>query len=151
MAVSPFQIPRKTLFGVVEKALESVTGLRALDTYYRRRPEGIDTDDFLKYTLDVLGIAYTVPEEQLANVPKTGGTVVVANHPLGGVEGVILAKVLRQIRPDVKVLANYYLKRIPELSDLFIGVDVFEGRVPNVPTCAHCGKPTNMSVKVACY
>lgn len=127
MAVSPFQIPRKTPFGVVEKALESVTGLRALDTYYRRRPEGIDTDDFLKYTLDVLGIAYTVPEEQLANVPKTGGTVVVANHPLGGVEGVILAKVLRQIRPDVKVLANYYLKRIPELSDLFIGVDVFEG------------------------
>ncbi|EOD80909.1 putative hemolysin [Grimontia indica] len=125
--ISPFQIPRKTPFGVIEKALESVTGLRALDKHYRRRPEGIDTDHFLSYTLDVLGIDYTVSAEDMKNIPATGSTVVVANHPLGGVEGVILAKLLRQVRPDMKVLANYYLKRIPELSDIFIGVDVFEG------------------------
>lgn len=127
MAVSPFQIPRKTPFGVIEKALESVTGLRELDTYYKQRPQGIDTDNFLTYTLNVLGIDYAVSSDDLKHIPVSGSTVVVANHPLGGVEGVILAKVLRQIRPDVKVLANYYLKRIPELSELFIGVDVFEG------------------------
>ncbi|MDD1784293.1 lysophospholipid acyltransferase family protein [Enterovibrio sp. ZSDZ35] len=128
MTISPFQLPRKTPFGLVEKTVESLTGLRKLDGYYRRRPEGIDTDNFLAYTLDVLGVDYTVSPEDISKIPATGSTVVVANHPLGGVEGVILAKLLRQVRPDVKVLANYYLKRIPELSDLFIGVDVFEGK-----------------------
>lgn len=125
--ISPFQLPRKTPFGVMEKAVESLTGLRTLDKHYRRRPEGIETDAFLSYTLDVLGIDYAVSSGKLSNIPELGSTVVVANHPLGGVEGVILAKLLRQVRPDVKVLANYYLKRIPELSDIFIGVDVFEG------------------------
>lgn len=125
--ISPFQLPRKTPFGVMEKAVESLTGLRTLDKHYRRRPEGIETDAFLSYTLNVLGIDYVVSSGELGNIPESGSTVVVANHPLGGVEGVILAKLLRQIRPDVKVLANYYLKRIPELSDIFIGVDVFEG------------------------
>ncbi|OEE61475.1 hemolysin [Enterovibrio norvegicus FF-454] len=127
MNTSPFLLPRKTPFGVVEKTVESLTGLRTLDKYYRLRPEGIDTDHFLTYTLDVLGIDYQVVSQEVDHIPRSGSTVVVANHPLGGVEGVILAKVLREVRPDVKVLANYYLKRIPELSDLFIGVDVFEG------------------------
>ncbi|MDD1795437.1 lysophospholipid acyltransferase family protein [Enterovibrio sp. ZSDZ42] len=127
MNTSPFLLPRKTPFGMVEKTLESMTGLRTLDKYYRLRPEGIDTDNFLTYTLDVLGIDYHVSSQDIGHIPISGSTVVVANHPLGGVEGVILAKVLREVRPDVKVLANYYLKRIPELSDLFIGVDVFEG------------------------
>ncbi|WP_394208879.1 lysophospholipid acyltransferase family protein [Enterovibrio calviensis] len=127
MNTSPFLLPRKTPFGVVEKTVESLTGLRTLDKYYRLRPEGIDTDHFLTYTLDVLGIDYQVVSQEVDHIPRSGSSVVVANHPLGGVEGVILAKVLREVRPDVKVLANYYLKRIPELSDLFIGVDVFEG------------------------
>lgn len=51
----------------------------------------------------------------------------VANHPLGCVEGVILAELLLCVRSDVKILANQYLKLVPELASLFIGVDVFEG------------------------
>ncbi|PMN92653.1 lysophospholipid acyltransferase family protein [Enterovibrio norvegicus] len=124
---SPFLLPRKSPFGVVEKTLESITGLRTLDKYYRKRPDELDTDAFLTYTLDVLGIDYFASPSDIEHVPASGTTVVVANHPLGGVEGVILAKLLRHVRSDVKVLANHYLKRIPELSDLFIGVDVFEG------------------------
>ena len=51
-----------------------------------------------------------------------------ANHPLGCVEGVILAELLLMVRDDIQILANQYLKTVPELDQLFIGVDVFEGK-----------------------
>jgi len=38
---------------------------------------------------------------------------VVVNHPFGGIEGIIPAEVLLQIRPDVRILGNYLLTRIP--------------------------------------
>ena len=48
----------------------------------------------------------------------------VANHPLGGLEGVAMTRLLKQRRPDLKVLTNELLSRIAEFSDIFIGVDV---------------------------
>lgn len=48
----------------------------------------------------------------------------VANHPLGGLEGMLLTQLLLSIRPDLKVLTNHLLLRIPEFEDVFIGVDV---------------------------
>ncbi|MBF4406205.1 hemolysin, partial [Vibrio anguillarum] len=73
-------------------------------------------------------IDYQVVKGSLAQVPTQGATVVVANHPLGCVEGVILAEMLLSIRSDVQILANHYLKTVPELDSLFIGVDVFEDK-----------------------
>ncbi len=48
-----------------------------------------------------------------------------ANHPFGGIEGIILAALLRYIRPDVKIMANYFLRQIPELQEVMIFVDPF--------------------------
>ncbi|WP_414718397.1 lysophospholipid acyltransferase family protein [Thaumasiovibrio subtropicus] len=127
MATSPFRLPRKTPFGVAEHVTEWATGLKKLNKYYQHRPHNASLDHFLRYTLDVLGIDYQVQRGQLNAVPRQGATLIVANHPLGAVEGVILAELIRNVRKDVKVLANHYLKSVPELSELFIGVDVFEG------------------------
>jgi putative hemolysin len=54
--------------------------------------------------------------------------VVVANHPFGGLDGLLLAQLLLQRRVDVRVLVNRHLARISELQDLFISVDIFGGR-----------------------
>ena len=125
---SPFKIPRKTPFGIGEAVAEWATGLNQLDKFYAQRPVGCDTAQFLRFTLEKLGIEYQLLQDTLEKVPKSGATVVVANHPLGCVEGVILAELLLTIRSDVQILANQYLKTVPELDKLFIGVDVFEGR-----------------------
>jgi putative hemolysin len=53
---------------------------------------------------------------------------VVANHPFGAIEGIILADILRSRRPDVKIMANHLLKCIPEMRELFIFVDPFGTR-----------------------
>ncbi len=84
-----------------------------------------NADDFLSYTVDKLNVhSEVINEELLASVPLTGPFIVVANHPLGGLEGILLAKIFLKIRPDLKVLTNQLLTKIPEFEDLFIGVDV---------------------------
>ncbi len=125
---SPFKLPRKTPFGLGEHVAEWATGLSKLDKFYAQRPVGCNTQEFLRFTLEVLGIDYKIVRGSLDRVPATGATVVVANHPLGCVEGVILAELLLMIRSDVQILANQYLKTVPELDSLFIGVDVLEGK-----------------------
>ncbi|MEH0699477.1 lysophospholipid acyltransferase family protein [Vibrio owensii] len=125
---TPFRLPRRTPFGIGENVAEWATGLNQLDKFYAQRPVNADTKTFLRFTLDILGIDYRIAHGSLDSVPKQGATVIVANHPLGCVEGVILAELLLMVRDDIQILANQYLKTVPELDQLFIGVDVFEGK-----------------------
>lgn len=128
MQTSPFRLPNVTPFGLLERAAEKITGLSTLDSYYQQRPKTLDSKVFLRHTLDKLNIHYHLSSGTLADIPNHGPLVIVANHPLGAVEGVILAEMLLKVRRDVKILANQYLKRVPELAPLFISVDVFEGK-----------------------
>ncbi|WP_117233777.1 lysophospholipid acyltransferase family protein [Vibrio maerlii] len=124
---SPFRLPKRTPFRFFESITELVTGLSTLDEHYQCRPDNLSTKEFLSFVLEKLGIGYEVVCGDAETVPKVGSTVIVANHPLGCIEGVVLAELLLNHRSDVKVLANQFLKSVPELSDLFIGIDVFDG------------------------
>ena len=77
--------------------------------------------------LRVLGIGADISTADIDAIPPEGPTVVAANHPHGAVDGLLLADIVRRIRPDVRVLANHLLARIPELHDLCFFVDPFEG------------------------
>ena len=120
---NPCRLPFKPriLSAVLEKAL----GLDQLGAIYDARPQGCTPHEFLQYTLDALGVSLElINGAVLDELPRTGPVLIVANHPLGGLEGVAIAKVIADIRPDLKVLTNELLRRIPELADIFIGVDV---------------------------
>lgn len=125
---SPFLLPRSRTLKWFAPAIENMTGLKSLHKHYLARPSNASTESFLTHTLDALGISYQTHKLDKGDIPESGPLLIVANHPLGGVEGVILAKILLAHRPDLLVMANHFLKRIPELSSLFIGVDVFEGK-----------------------
>lgn len=87
-----------------------------------------DTRHFSDKALAALGIDIDASEQQLERIPKQGPVVVVANHPFGGIEGLILCSLLRRVRPDSKLLANALLSMIPDLRDTFFFVDPFETR-----------------------
>jgi putative hemolysin len=59
-------------------------------------------------------------------IPATGPVVVVANHPFGMLDGVVLAALLTRVRSDVKLLTNYLLRDVPELAPHCIFVDPFQ-------------------------
>ncbi|MBU2976844.1 GNAT family N-acyltransferase [Alteromonas sp. C1M14] len=129
---SPFKLPRKTPFGIGEKVIEKVSGLSRLNTIYQSQPFSREPFTFVEEVLEQLNTDYSLNGGSLEDIPQTGPLVVVANHPLGGLEGVILANLIGKVRRDIKVLANEVLARIPQLTDLFIGVDVFETRSSRV-------------------
>ena len=74
--------------------------------------------------MNIFQVQHQVVSGSLDEIPAEGPAVVVANHPYGGIEGVALADLLMQKRSDVKVMTNEILCQIPELRELFIGVDV---------------------------
>jgi putative hemolysin len=84
--------------------------------------------EFIDAALEELEIKVDVSDDELKRIPKEGPFIVVANHPYGGLEGMILIKYLCLVRPDFKVMANFLLQRIESLKDQIIPVNPFESR-----------------------
>ncbi|MGD8591505.1 MAG: lysophospholipid acyltransferase family protein [Gammaproteobacteria bacterium] len=112
----------------IESGLEKITGLHRLDQMYLQLPPADDDIHFLKMTLELFKLDWHILDNELANIPANGPAIVVANHPFGALEGILMAYILRRYRSDIKIMANYFLQRIPEISDIFIGVDPFGGK-----------------------
>ncbi len=88
-------------------------------------PPSDKLDEFLDSAFNKLGVTLTCDNHHyLDQLPTTGPLLIVANHPLGALEGMLLTRKLREYRPDLKVLTNDLLLKIPEFNDVFIGVDV---------------------------
>lgn len=111
----------------LEPVVERLSGLRRLQHTYDAGLRGRNTDEFLAGTLDVLGVRLATDADDLGRIPASGGAIMLANHPHGGIDGIALAAMARRVRPDVRFLANGLLGRIPELAPLFISVDPFGG------------------------
>jgi len=117
---------RRLAFRMARPHLDRLLGLAWMADRYATRPPDCRGADFAAWSLDVvLNVQVRVDESDLGRIPERGPVVVVANHPFGGVEGLALGRLLCSRRADVKILANYYLGRIPELRDLFLLVDPF--------------------------
>src|SRR6202000_1481195 len=82
--------------------------------------------EFIDAILAGCGVAVEYDERELKNLPAEGGFIAIANHPYGGIEGMVLLKILLLARPDAKLMANFILKNIPNLSDFFIAVNPVE-------------------------
>jgi len=108
-----FESPIKR--GVI-KTIEWCTGkikvLRMIRKFERcgkvRGPE------FWRTVIEIMDIDLLTPQSQLENIPKTGPVVVVANHPHGLVDGMIMAELISRVRPDYRILTRAFLTDIDE-------------------------------------
>jgi putative hemolysin len=82
--------------------------------------------DFLNGILGEFKIEFEIPEEDLKRIPKDGPFITISNHPLGGIDGILLLKLLLQERPDYKIIANFLLHRIEPLKPFVMPVNPFE-------------------------
>lgn len=73
-----------------------------------------------------LHVSYETFPEDLEHIPRSGAAIVVANHPTGALDGIVLIDLLSKLRPDVRFMGNFLLSRIGPLSRFFISVDPFD-------------------------
>lgn len=81
--------------------------------------------DFAQNVLDELDIDVNIAMRDIERIPAAGPVIAVANHPFGLLDPLVLYTVLRSVRPDVKVIANSMLCRIPETHQFCIFVNPF--------------------------
>jgi len=84
--------------------------------------------EFVNAALDKLKVKIQIPEEDLKNIPQEGSFVVVANHPFGMLDGLVMIKLFGERRPDFKVPANFLLKKILPISDFIMPVNPFDNK-----------------------
>ena len=121
---------QKWLLTVLEHPIEKTLSIKAMNDAYERMAffSTLNPENIFQNCLDSVQAHYSLSEQDIQKIPKQGPLVVVANHPFGGVEGIILGDILRRARPDVRVLGNYLLQKMTELSEWIIPVDPFGNR-----------------------
>lgn len=77
---------------------------------------------FWPQALEIMGIDVQTPPEEIARIPATGPLVVVANHPHGLVDGMVLAHLIGQVRQDYLILTRSLLTGIPEIAEFMLPV-----------------------------
>jgi putative hemolysin len=109
--------------------------------YHLHKMQGLSKEDFADKLISLFELNITGIQELQNKIPKSGPVVIASNHPFGGIEGVILARVISEVRPDLKVLANKGLGIIRELTDYFIFTNPLIEKDPqNVPSLRKCIK-----------
>ena len=106
-------------------ALMKVLNISAINRVYDKHKEKKDLE-FLNAILDEFEINFEIPKEDLKRLPKDGAYITISNHPLGGIDGVLLLKLLLEQRPDFKIIANFLLHRIKPLAPYIMPVNPFE-------------------------
>ncbi|SMF59002.1 Putative hemolysin [Alteromonadaceae bacterium Bs31] len=82
---------------------------------------------FVNSVFNYFNFTFTVDEQDRNNIPQAGKLVVIANHPIGSLDGLAILKLIYEVRPDVKILANDMLMNFENLSDLLIPLDNMTG------------------------
>jgi putative hemolysin len=101
------------------------TKLSVINKEYDKRKD-MSAPQFIDSILKAFEINFEIPEEDLKRIPKTGPFITISNHPLGGIDGMILLKLLLSRREDFKVIANFLLQRIEPLQPYIMPVNPFE-------------------------
>ena len=83
--------------------------------------------EFVDAVLDYFDFSYTVSARDKANIPAEGRVVIIANHPIGSLDGLAILRLVGEVRPDVKIVANTLLSAFDGLQELLIPLDNMGG------------------------
>lgn len=83
-------------------------------------------EQFIDSVNKKLKLKYEISEEEIKRIPTSGPLIIVSNHPLGGIDGLLLIKTISQVRPDLKMLAHYIFQRIKPLKEIILPINPFE-------------------------
>jgi len=111
------------------RVVENVTGRISLI----RRARGYEHEvaagrDFWQVMVERYGITLDVVGGSLTNIPANGPLVLIANHPYGILDGLMMGHILSVVRGDFRILANSVFKKAEDLNRIVLPVDFDETR-----------------------
>tara|TARA_Y100000385_G_scaffold283654_1_gene340151 strand:+ start:1662 stop:2465 length:804 start_codon:yes stop_codon:yes gene_type:complete len=134
-----YSSPTDPLFkkGVIN-TIEAVSGRQKVKKLYEElENEGLNGVELWKGIFDKLDIKLDFERSQLLKIPTSGPLIIIANHPFGVVDGLILGKLLAQRRLDFKLIVNEVLTRERMLKPYFLPIDF-----RNTKKAMHCNIQT---------
>ena len=105
--------------------LMRATRISTMNRFYDKH-QHLSAPEFLDAILKHYEIQFDIPEADLKRIPKQGPFMTISNHPLGGIDGVLLLKLLLSQHTDYKIIANFLLHRIAPLKPYIMPVNPFE-------------------------
>jgi putative hemolysin len=105
--------------------LMKVLKISTLNKIYDRNKH-LSEIEFLNAILDEFQIKFEIPEEDLKRLPKDSAYITISNHPLGGIDGILLLKLMLEREPNFKIIANFLLHRIAPMKPYIMPVNPFE-------------------------
>ena len=105
--------------------LMKVLKISTLNKIYDRNKH-LSEVEFLNAILDEFQIKFEIPEEDFKRLPKDGAYITISNHPLGGIDGILLLKLMLEKEPNFKIIANFLLHRIDPMKPYIMPVNPFE-------------------------
>ena len=111
------------------RGMETAGGRRAL----LRRAQGYRDDvalgaNFFDIMTARFGVSVQIAGGAMAHIPRDGPLIVVANHPFGILDGLVMGHLLAQRRADFKILANSVFAQAPELQTHLLPINFDETR-----------------------
>lgn len=119
----------KLLPGFVLRYLKKIVHQDLINDALRRHHDKIGLD-FIEAILNEFGANITAMGVE--NIPAEGRFIIAANHPLGGIDGMALMKVVGSIRKDILFPVNDLLMYIPNLQPLFIPLNKHGKNTENI-------------------
>lgn len=111
---------RKWLPGFVVRYIKRIVHQDEINAFIAKHREKKNAD-FCSEVVRYFNITFEV--ENIERIPKNGKTVIAMNHPLGGMDALILVTALQGHREDIKFIVNDILMNLESLKDLFVGVN----------------------------
>ncbi len=104
-------------------ALSKLLKEREINDFLSKNQES-EGFDFIDAVLEKLSFSYKFSSRSKGNIPSSGKLIIIANHPLGALDALSLIRFVREVRSDVKVVANDILMSVPNLQSLLLGLDI---------------------------
>lgn len=109
------------------RTMENLTGrirlIKRAEGYEREVAEG---RDFWQVMVERYGLTLDVIGGSLANIPREGPLVLIANHPYGILDGLMMGHILSQTRPDFRILAHHVFRKAEDLNRIILPIDFEE-------------------------
>lgn len=103
--------------------VENLTGrITILKLAKKHQKEPPLPGNFWQQAMTRMGINTDIGDAALARIPKTGPLIVVANHPHGLVDGMVLCEIMSRVRPDFQIMTRAFLAKVPDINDRMLPV-----------------------------